>query len=328
MSKSHSAALGSICCALAAVFYTGSSICMKQIASLNCDPGWAVCLKELVTVVIVGPVLIYRGLRGLPVFPPVKILLILILAGLTDQLIGNLGWQWAIGIVGLVVTVPAAFGVMIASSAIFGLILLGERVTPRSTLAIGLLLVSLIFLGMGAQSAGQNATHSAAVAISAVDAETPDTLLLIQAVIVAGVAGAAYSLLSIAIRHTMNAATQMSTLMFIVTGMGVITLGPICIHRQGIERLLATPYEQLAWILAAGIFNLLGFMSITKGLHLTTVVRANVLNASQVAMAAVAGMLIFNESPNLWLLSGVVLTVMGICLVDRPVAEEAVDQAI
>lgn len=260
-------------------------------------------------------------------FPPVKILFILILAGLADQLLGNLGWQWTVGIVGLAVTVPAVFGVMIIGSAIFGRLILKEKVTPRSMLAIGLLLLSLMLLSLGAESAGEIMAKSSHASI-ADPGPASNTLLVAEAVLVAGVAGAAYALLSIAIRHTMNAATQQSTLMFIITGIGVITLGPISIHRLGFEGLMSTSGEQLAWMVAAGFFNLLGFMGITKGLHLTTVVHANVLNASQVAMAAVAGILVFQESPNLWLILGVALTLSGIFLIDRPVAEEAVDQAI
>ena len=91
---------------------------------------------------------------------------------------------------------------------------------------------------------------------------------------------------------------------------------------------MSTTGEQIAWMVAAGFFNLLGFIGFTKGLHLTTVVHANVLSASQVAMAAVAGILVFQESPNLWLLLGVGLTLLGIFLIDRPVAEEAIDRAI
>jgi len=322
------AAFGTACCAASAVCYTASSICMRQVSALNCDPSWGVCIKESITVLVVGPLLIYRAVRGLEVFPSGKILFILILAGLADQLLGNLGWQWAVGIVGLAVTVPAVFGVMIAASAVFGRYLLGERVTSRSTWAIGLLLVSLVLLSLGAESAGEMMAKSSNASIADPGPTSYNTLLVVEAVAIAGVAGAAYALLSIAIRHTMNSATQQSTLMFIITGVGVITLGPISLHRQGLDGLLATPREQIAWMVAAGIFNLLGFMGITKGLHLTTVVHANVLSASQVAMAAVAGILIFQESPNLWLLLGVVLTLLGIFLIDRPVAEQSVDQAI
>jgi drug/metabolite transporter, DME family len=311
------AALGTVCCVLAAVFYTVSSICMRQVSSLDCDPSWAVCIKESVAVLVIGPFLIYRAIRGLKVLPPGKILFILILAGLVDQLLGNLGWQWSVGVVGLAVTVPATFGAMITGGAVFGWFFLREKVTPRSMAAIGLLVVSLILLSLGAESAGKT-----------VGVQAADTLLVAQAVLVAGVAGAAFSLLSIAIRHTMNAETQQSTLMFIITGIGVITLGPISVHRQGLEIFASTSWEQLAWMSTAGVFNLLGFIGLTKGLHLTTVVHANSLNASQVAMAALAGMFIFHEPPNFWLLLGVGLTVIGIFLIDKPLADEAVDQAI
>jgi DME family drug/metabolite transporter len=312
----------------AAVCYTASGIFMRQVSVLKCDPSWAVWIRESVTVVAVAPFLIYRILWGLPVLPPAKILFILILAGLADQLVGNLGWQWSVGIVGLAVTVPAAFGVMIAGSAVFGRIVLGEKVTPRSMGAIGLLVVSLVLLGMGAQWAGKQSADPPQAAIAADDLPEPDALLVVQAVFVAGAAGAAYAMLSIAIRHTMKAKTQQTTLMFIITGMGLLALGPVSLQRQGLDGLLATPWEQIAWIVAGGVFNLLGFMAITKGLHLITVVHANVLNASQVAMSALAGIMIFNESPNFWLLLGVVLTLLGIFLVDQPIAEEIVDQTI
>jgi drug/metabolite transporter, DME family len=328
MSSRRTSTLGTVFCAVAAIFYTGSSICMRQVSALHCDPGWAVCVKESLTVLLIGPLLIYRAMRGLPVFPPAKLLFILILAGLADQLLGNLGWQWALGIVGLAVTVPAAFGVMLASGAIFAWIALGERVTPRSMGAIGLLLISLVLLSLGAESAGKIMAESSYVSSASSNPAPVNALLVAEAVLIAGVAGAAYASLSIAIRHAMNAATQQSTLMFIITGIGTITLGPLSIHRLGLDGLLATSGEQFAWMLAAGIFNLLGFIGLTKGLQLTTVVHANVLNASQVAMAAVAGVLLFQESANFWLLLGVALTLLGIFLIDRPIAEEAVDQAI
>jgi drug/metabolite transporter, DME family len=337
------AALGTACCVAAAVCYTVSSICMREVSALGCDPGWAVCVKEAFTVLVIGPFLIYRAARGLRVFPPLKILFILLLAGLVDQLLGNLAWQWAVGIVGLAVTVPAVFGVMIAGGAVFGRFMLGERVTPRSMFAIGLLLLSLILLSLGAESAGEvMAKHlegDSPIFAAQKSGQSPSysmaepgtasaKLLVAEAVLVAGMAGAAFALLSIAIRHTMNADTQQSTLMFIITGVGVITLGPVSVHRLGFEGLMSTTGEQLAWMVAAGFFNLLGFIGFTKGLHLTTVVHANVLSASQVAMAAVAGILAFQESPNLWLLLGVTLTLLGIFLIDRPVADEAVERAI
>jgi len=108
--------------------------------------------------------------------------------------------------------------------------------------------------------------------------------------------------------------------------MAVVSLGPLSVYRLGIAQLASTPTEQFGWMLAAGGFNLVAFLAISKGLQLTTVVHANVLNASQVAMAVVAGWIFFKESMNLWLILGVALTILGIILIDRPADEEAADQ--
>lgn len=50
---------------------------------------------------------------------------------------------------------------------------------------------------------------------------------------------------------------------------------------------------------------------------MTTIVHANVLNASQVAMAAVAGLLFFAEEPSAHLILGICLTIAGTLLIDR-----------
>jgi len=100
--------------------------------------------------------------------------------------------------------------------------------------------------------------------------------------------------------------------------MGVLTLGPLSLGMLGTERLLSTSPEEFGWMYAAGTLNLIAFLAITKGLELTTVVHANVLNASQVAMAAVAGMMIFDEPLTAWLIAGVSLTIVGVMMIDRP----------
>ena len=52
------------------------------------------------------------------------------------------------------------------------------------------------------------------------------------------------------------------------------------------------------------------------------------LNASQVAMAALGGVLLFGESPSVWLLAGVCLTIAGIFFLDAPSASQAADQYV
>jgi drug/metabolite transporter (DMT)-like permease len=114
-----------------------------------------------------------------------------------------------------------------------------------------------------------------------------------------------------------------------ITAMAIPTLGPYCFSRYGTDIFLSTTKEQWLLMLGAGVFNLLGFIALTTGLKHTTVVHGNVLNASQVAMAALAAMFFFHEPLTPGIIAGLVLTIVGIMLIDRPkTAAETVDTAV
>jgi drug/metabolite transporter (DMT)-like permease len=317
---------------------------------LDADPMWVICNKELVSVVAVGPWLLYQTFRGTPVLPPhpegTRLLALLILVGLANQVGANLGLQWALGVVGLAVSTPVVFGVMLTASALLGLGFLGERVSRRSILAIGLLLGALVLLGAatyatcqsGAPGGGAELRPRTVFPEGSLKLEPshppPDSRLAGPLLLALGIgapclAGAIYAVLTTTIRHAVTSAVPIGTIVFITTLMGVLSLGPLSAYRLGARQLAATPPEQIAWMAAAGILNLIAFLAITKGLHLTTVVHANVLNASQVAMAAVAGTLIFAEPRTPWLLAGVGLTILGVVLIDRPEqSDRHVDQHV
>jgi len=309
---------GTACCVVSALGYAAAQICLRYLSKLGADPMWVICNKELVTVIVVGPWLLYRGSRGLTVLPPGRLLATLILVGLAVQLGANLGVQWALGVVGLAVAIPVMFGLMLTVSAVMGQTFLGERVSRRSVLAIGLLLAALALLGVATYAVHHSAPPQSDQASDAPDSYPIGPLLLLLGIGAPCLAGAIYALLTITIRHSVTGAAPISTIVFITTLMGVLSLGPLSVFRLGAQELLGTPAEQIAWMLAAGTLNLIAFLAITKGLQLTTVVHANVLNASQVAIAAVAGTVIFAEPGTLWLLAGVGLTILGVVLIDRP----------
>ena len=60
--------------------------------------------------------------------------------------------------------------------------------------------------------------------------------------------------------------------------------------------------------------RLLAFAALTKALHLSSVLFVNVLNASQTAMAAVIGVLMFGEASSWPMVLGVLLTVVGLLM--------------
>jgi len=100
--------------------------------------------------------------------------------------------------------------------------------------------------------------------------------------------------------------------------MGGVSLGPMVVARLGFDPFWTTPRPQVVLMLVAGICNLIGFLSLVNGLQRIPVAHANILSASQVAMAAVAGVLIFHETPNFWMALGICLTIGGIIRFDRP----------
>ena len=293
--------VGTAYCIVSAFCYTAANACLRKLAALEADEMWVTCMKEVVTVAVVGPWLLAQMFRGRSVLPSPRALLVLVLTGLAVQLGGNLSVQWAFGVVGMAVTVPAIFGVMLTASAVFGLVFLGERVSGRSVAAIVLLVISVVLLKQGAD-AGQ--------------ASTPGRVML--GVGAGCLGGAMFAILSTVIRFMATARVPVATIVFVVTGTGVLSLGSLSLWRLGPQALLHTQPEQFAWMLAAGTCNLVAFLAITKGLQLTTVVHANVLNASQVAMAAVVGVFLFKESLNPWLTLGICLTIAGVILIRGP----------
>jgi len=266
---------------------------------------WVIFNKELVTVAVVGPWLLWRAFRRLPLLSSRRGLAAVILVGLAVQLGANVPVQWAFEKVGLAIVVPVIFGVMLTASAILGFFLLQERLTRRSTLAVGLLVGSVALLGVAAKAAGKSTDVSS-------------FRLLALGVGAACLAGAIYACLTITIRRVVTRAMPPSLIVFTTTFMAVLSLGPLCISRLGTEQLLSTTAPQLAWMYAAGILNLIAFLAITKGLQLTTVVHVNVLNASQVAMAAVAGLVWFGEPVTAWLMAGVSATIVGVIIYSPP----------
>jgi drug/metabolite transporter (DMT)-like permease len=211
--------------------------------------------------------------------------------------------------VGLAIGVPVMIGVNLVASALLGLVLLGERVSLRSAMALGLLIVAVILLGFGAGQTNQS--------IAGATGARSGSLWVALAIAACCTSGCAFALLSITIRSTVTQAASPSVVVFVITAMALITLGPLSLGQLGVDGILRTRPVDFQVMLLTGALNLAAFASLTKGLQRTSVVYANVLTASQTALAAVTGMLLFHEPPNSAMLLGVTLNVVGVVLVDH-----------
>jgi drug/metabolite transporter (DMT)-like permease len=213
-------------------------------------------------------------------------------------------------IIGLSVTIPVVTAVNLTCSALLGWFVLRESVTARTAVAIGLLIVAIGLLHLGAGQA-----HSPA-------GSPPQPGLIVPALFAAGLAGAVYAVLAVTIRKNVTAHIPPATVIFVITGMGVLSLAPLSLWQVGLWGLLETSPRQFAVMLLAGSLNFLAFLAISRGFRYVSVVRANILNTSQVPLAAIAGMLIFPEPPRLVVLLGIALTVAGTLLVNSPAVKQ------
>jgi drug/metabolite transporter, DME family len=295
-------AFGTVCGLFSALIYTCANSFLTAVG--HCDPVWVSAVKAVPTVLVMGPVVAATALRGHKIMPSWRMLAAIAFGGLFGQLGGNIAFQWALGQIGIALTVPLSLGGMILAAAIFGRVFLYEPVTPKAAVALVFLLAAIAVLSTGSKEA------STTIALAPVP-----FWRLVAGVAAACLCGVAYAVLNVVLRYCITRGAPLPTTLFTVSLMGMLALGFISWLRIGHVGMLATRPADLALMLAAGICNTVAFVSLTKSLQLTSVVYVNALNATQATLAALAGVLIFKEALSPWLAAGVALTIAGLtCL--------------
>jgi len=295
--------LGTALSGVSSLGYSCANICLRWLT--HCDPLLVSCIKAVPTMLVATALVGLGAARGNVRWPRMPVFLGLACVGMTAQLGGNGLFQWAMGEVGLALTVPLCAGTMIIAATILGRVWLGEGVTPRSALALTLLISAIAVLSIGAERHPQIAELATAHA--------PITIALAAACL----CGIAYAVLNVTIRRLVTGSMQMHFVLATVSSVGVISLGLAAIYRSGWATLAATDLADIGVMFIAGTFNAVGFFTLTRALQLVSIVQVNAVSASQSALAAIAGVAIFGESLTASLIVGVTLTIMGLAIVDR-----------
>jgi len=292
--------IATLCGLFSAVGYMAANICLRQVADL--DPVWVSQMKTIPLFVVTGPLLVWRLARSQALMPSWQLWALIAGSAAVGQLGGNVLFQWSLGEVGLALAVPITMGAQIVAGAALGRWLRDDPMSPSMIVAAALLTAAIIVLSCGAQDA-----HAA---IAGRPAARPWHVA--AGVVAACVSGIAYSCLSAAVRYTGQRGLPTATLLFTSGTVGFVLLGSLVSYRQGTQPWQTTRWPDFAVLLGAGIFNLIAFTALTKALQLSSVVFVNVLSASQIALAALAGVILFREAftqPMAW---GVALTVLGL----------------
>jgi drug/metabolite transporter (DMT)-like permease len=231
-----------------------------------------------------------------------------VLVSTLSQIAGNVAFQWALGVVGMALSVPLTMGTIILSGATLGALCLGEKVELLNSISMIILIVAIGVLSFGTDDASR----------SVVGTETAVPFWKLAAAVGCVMsAGLSYGILGVVLRFGLKGSGSAPSLMMVVGTVGIVTLIPWALATIPVEKMLATSSADLWNMAGASIGNILAFVALTKALQLTTLLHVNLLNASQVAMAAVAGTVIFNEAKSVPLIAGVLLTIVGLTLM-RP----------
>lgn len=301
--------LGTIFGVISALAYTSTNLTLRRVAHTQ-ELDWAIwvsCWKGVPAAVIAWLLIAHRAWRGLPALPPRKLVLPLIATGVFMQFVGNVCFQWGLSLGGLALTVPLTFATLIGSGAILGRIVLGEPITMRSLAAIAVLVVSIVFLSLGAEGATRSMLAESS------------WLTILGAIATASLAGLAYGTCGVVIRRTTTGVHNVSlpgTLVLLSTT-GVVGLGLTSWFRLGTDRLWETTSFELSNMLAAGLLNAIAFFACGAALMRLSVVRVNMINATQAAMCAAGGVLFFDEALTVWVVLGTLLTMGGLMLMER-----------
>jgi DME family drug/metabolite transporter len=297
---------------LAATCYSITNIGLRQLSDVQDGIGWDlwICgIKALPTVLITGWMLQRLIQRGQEVRPSRRMLWMLFGTALMMQFGGNFGFQLALRAIGLAVSVPIVFASIICSGAVAGRMALGDPVGVRTGISMGLMVVSIAFLSVGAQEAAETATMNAATGSS--------SWSVLAGIVCGTISGISYGLGGVVIRSAVRTAVPVPMLLFVFGIVGLLSLCPLGAIPMGVDGVLSITGYHWALLLGAGLFNALGFFAITYALRYLNVNKANVMNAAQNAMCAVAGFALFAEPMTAMTLSGIGLTIVGLLILGR-----------
>ncbi len=297
---------GLLCGLAAAIGYTLANIALRYSARPG-DFDWAVWVtvhKAVPATLLTWGLVLRNVYLGRPALPDRHLILLMVATGLMMQFGGNIPMQWALGTIGLAMTVPITFAFILISGAVFSRFFLGESITPRMVLALLTLIIAVSLLSIGAGEASRQIFQASSFLAVAVGFG------------MAVLAGVSFGICGVVIRRQVRNLPVSGTLVLLST-VSLVGGGVLVLTRMPWEALMATTPTEVLVMQLAGVFNAAAFYSIGIALSCLQVNQVNMINTTQIAMATVAGVLFFAEPLTTWLVSGVLLTIIGLYLMDR-----------
>lgn len=294
----------------AALTYSVANLALRGLSKTDGGTGWDMWVagtKAFPTFAVAVFLFTNRRMRGLTTFPEWNLVWPIAIAALFNQLGGNFAFQMSLRAIGLAISVPICFSMIICSGAVMGRIILKDQVSVRTAISIALMIASIAFLSSSARSRSSGTSETVATAALSVPVGVALSMF----------SGICYGVTGVYIRRAVRSHMRVEATLFIFSAAGFLVLCPISLCLLPFSTITTiTPKEWLT-IATAGTFNAIGFYAITHAMRFLTISRANVINASQNALCAVGAVLLFGEQMSLTGIIGFTLTIAGLLALDR-----------
>ena len=299
---------GFILGSISSVAYSTANVFLRSVD--HCDAVWVTCVKAMPTFAVMVPWLLIRYCNGHRKMPSLKAITVLSLVAVVTHLFGNVGFQLSLDKIGIGIAVPLCLGMAIISGAVIDGLFMDAKPSGRTIVSMCFLIVAVIVLSFG----GETAFEALKDESTAVDVSRSLLGLGIVSVVIAGII---YGAFGAVIKTAGRRGISQPMIMLIISAAGILFLFALSYQQDVFD----VPKNLGAWnigrMLLAGLCNTIAFVALVAALQLLPVTNVNLFNASQAAFGAIAGVLIFAEPASLWMIAGILLTVVGMMIMKR-----------
>ena len=299
---------GIILGAVSSIGYSAANVFLRAVD--DCDPVWVSCIKAVPTILVVLPWLVWRYKNVERKICPRKLALGLVLLSMTSHFLGNVGFQWSLNKIGISLAVPICLGVLIVTGALVDWWFLKDRPSRRTIWSMMILISAVVVLSTG----GKEAFAQLKATLDAPEANPYLLALAVGAVIVSGVN---YGFFGAVIKVVGNRGVSQPAIMTIISTTGFLFLLIISAFNGAWEVDRNLEFDHLFLMTLAGICNAIAFVALVSAIKILSVTRYNLVNASQAALGAICGAVIFEEPVSGWMVGGIILTVIGLMFMKR-----------
>lgn len=299
---------GIILGAVSSMGYSAANVFLRAVD--DCDPVWVSCIKAVPTILVVLPWLVWRYRNVERKICPRNLALGLVLLSMTSHFLGNVGFQWSLNKIGISLAVPICLGVLIVTGALVDWWFLKDRPSRRTLWSMMILITAVVVLSTG----GKEAFAQLKATLDAPDSNPYLLALAVGAVIVSGIN---YGFFGAVIKVVGNRGVSQPAIMTIISTTGFLFLLVISALNGSWEVDRNLELDHLFLMTLAGICNAIAFVALVSAIKILSVTRYNLVNASQAALGAICGAAIFDEPVSVWMVGGIILTVIGLMVMKK-----------